>query len=348
MRTAPSLCALRGAAIVAALGLAGCAAPSSSDKGDGENDVSEANDTGPLDLTVDVYAPPEGGAQMASPVVEVAPYAEVQLCYYGTYTGPSMGVTYLRAQTSPGITHHTAVMGVYDDDYPDGTLIDCSDQGLDGMPIYSSLFDPIGLETEGGEPFEIDPYNGLDWIDAPPGVAEPIYEGQRWALDLHYINTSDRPALVNTAFQVAGVPPEEVLYWASPVLFDAGPIDLPTGESSITFDCAFPDEQMVLTVFAHMHYFGRAFSVDWVHADGSIDRIYDIPEWGPAFKDYPRIQSYPPGALQVMPGDTLRTTCAWTNNTGEVQPDPAEMCSLNLVSYPLNRPLTCIDGVYID
>lgn len=329
-----------------ALALAACADPSAAEKGGGP--AAEAEDTGPIDLRVEVSPPPEGGAQFASPVIEVPPYTEVQLCYYGTYSGPSMGVTYLRAQTSPGITHHTAVMGVYDDDQPDGALIECGEQGTNGMPVYSSLFDPIGLETEGGQPFEIDAYNGLDWIDAPPGVAEPLYSGQRWVLDLHYINTEDRPALVNTAFQVAGVPPEEVLYWASPVMFDSGPFDLPPGDSSITFECAFPDEQMVLTLFAHMHYFGRSFSVDWLREDGSVERIYDIPEWGPNFKEYPKFQSYPPGALQVAPGDRFRTTCAWSNGTGEVQPDPAEMCSLNLVSYPLNRPLTCIDGVYVD
>ncbi|MFM2244708.1 MAG: hypothetical protein RL071_782 [Pseudomonadota bacterium] len=308
----------------------------------------EAEDTGPIDLTVEVPEPPPGGYSFVSPIIEVGPYQEVQYCYYGTYFGPDLGVTSMVGQTSAGITHHTAVMGVYDTTFPDGTLRVCDDQGEGLMPIYGPLFDPIGIDVEGGEPMPIDPFDGLDWLSPPPGVAMPLRTGQRWALDLHYINTSDRPALVNTAFEVQGVDPSEVESWAGTALFDSAPLDLPPGDSSITFDCRFETEWDILTMMAHMHYFGRAFKSDLIRVDGRVETLFEVEEWTPAHKEYPKISAFDIGEAHVTPGDILRTTCSWSNPTDEVLPDPVEMCSMNMVTTPNERPVVCIAGVYRD
>jgi hypothetical protein len=221
-------------------------------------------------------------------------------------------------------------------------------QGEGGMDIFGPLFFPVGVEAEGGEPFPIDPYNGMDWMSLPPGLAFRMIPGQRWTLDLHYINVQDRQATVKSGFNARLVDPGDVQAWVAPAMFDAGRINLPPGDSEVSFDCAFEAEYDVLSIMAHMHYYGRSFTVELVHASGEVETVFEIPEWTPNYKEWPRIQPFELGSLHVLPGDAFRTTCAWTNETGVMQPDPAEMCTLELVLTPLDRPLVCIDGQYID
>ena len=302
----------------------------------------------PLDLRAEVPAPTGDSYQFLSPEIEVPALTEVNLCSFGTYTGPEVGVVSLVGFSNPTITHHAGVMGVFDDDYADDTVVDCMDQGEGDMGTYGPLFFPVGVEAVGGEPFPIDPYNGMDWMELPEGLAFRLSPGQRWTLDLHYINTQDQPALVNTGFNAQLVQPETVDAWISAVMFDAGRIDLPPGDSEETFTCPWNDTYDVLSIMAHMHYFGRSFKVELIRGSGEVETVFEIAAWNPEYKEYPRIQPYPLGTLRVEPGDAFRTTCAWTNETGEVQPDPAEMCTLEMVVTPSDTPLVCIAGQYVD
>ncbi len=301
---------------------------------------------GTRDLTVEIPELGEDSYEFASPDIEVDPYTEVNLCSFGTYDGPETGVVSLVGFSEPSITHHAGVMGVYDNQFPDEEVVDCMDQGEGGMGTYFPLFFPVGIEMVGGEPFGVDPFGGLDWMDPPEGLAFRMTTGQRWTLDLHYINPEETPAITNTAFQAALVPVEEVEGWMGPVMFDASRIDLPPGDSEITFSCPWESEYDVLSIMAHMHYFGRSFEVEVIRADGHTETIFEIPEWNPLYKDYPRIQPYELGELHVEPGDAFRTTCRWTNDTGKTQPDPAEMCSLEMVVTPLDKPMLCLNGRY--
>jgi hypothetical protein len=278
----------------------------------------------------------------------VAPYTEVNLCSFGTYTGAEVGVVSLVGFSDPTITHHAGVMGVYDDDYADGAVADCMGQGEGDMGTYGPLFFPVGIDMEGGAPFPSDPYNGLDWMAPPEGLAFRLAPGQRWTLDLHYINTQDQAAVVNTGFNAQLVDPGEVDGWMSAVMFDVGRIDLPPGDSEQSFTCPWKDTYEVLSFMPHMHYFGRSFKVELIRANGEVSTVFEVDDWTPEHKDWPPIQSVPRGSLRVERGDAFRTTCAWTNETGEVQPDPAEMCTLQLVVTPSDTPLVCIAGQYVD
>lgn len=306
------------------------------------------NESGLLDLSLDIPSPPEPGYQFGSPIIELDPYSEVNLCFYGTYEGPTVGVNFMTPFAPDDITHHAILMAIYDDEYEDGELIDCLAQGEDNMPVYSPLFEAVGLDTEGGEPWETDPYGGLNWIDVPEGVAFKLESGQRWALDLHYINTSEKTALVNTAFNVGTIPEEEVVHWAGPLNFDAGIINLEPGTTADIFDCPWEEELTVLSIMGHMHEFGSYYGVDWKKADGNDELVYTVDEWTADFKDYPKITYIEPGDIVVSPGDSFTTHCEWYNPTDGVLSNPAEMCTTVVVAYPIEKPLTCIQGEYID
>ena len=177
-------------------------------------------------------------------------------------------------------------MAIYDDEYEDGELIDCLAQGEDNMPIYSPLFEAVGLDTVGGEPFETDPFGGLNWIDVPEGVAFKLENGQRWALDLHYINTSEQTALVNTGFNVGTIPEEEVEHWASTLQFDAGLIDL----NLVTLDLSnvLGRQITVLSIMGHMHDLAATMVSIGTSLMEQMSGLF-LEEWTVDHKDYPSL-----------------------------------------------------------
>lgn len=317
-------------------------APSSTPDGD------TGGALGVRDLTVGV--PPVGAdqVQFASPEIPLDGFTELNLCAYGTYDGPTVGVVGLVGNSSAEVTHHTGVMAVYDEQFADGEVIDCLDQGQDGMGTYGPMFNPVGWGAPGGEPMPVDPNHGLEWLDMPEGLAFALEAGQRWTLDLHYINFDEQPALVNTVFTADVIPASEVEAWATTVMFDGGRINLQPGESELTFDCAFDGDYDLLSLMGHMHFFGTSFRADLLRTTGEVETIFEVAEWTPAHKEFPRIDPLELGELSVREGDVIRTTCAWNNETGEVQPDPAEMCSFEMVVTPLDRPQLCILGEYTD
>ena len=303
-----------------------------------------AEDTGgPINLTVEIPPVGDGQLQFVSPEIVIPPYTEVLLCYFGTYDGPDIGVTGMTTRSHEDVTHHSGVMGVYDDQFADGELVDCIGQGLEGMNIYTPLFFPVGIDWEGGDPIPAD----ANYLNLPPGSGFRINQGQRWTLDLHYINASDQPAVTNTVFTADVLPADDIESWIGAVMFDSGPFDLEPGDSEIVFDCTWQEEFDVVTLMAHMHAYGSAFKAELVRPGEAPVTIFEIPEWTPALKDYPPVQSLEPGELHVQPGDVFRTTCSWTNLTGEVQPYPAEMCSLEMAAMPLEQPLMCVDNEYV-
>ena len=154
--------------------------------------------------------------------------------------------------------------------------------------------------------------------------------------------------LVNTGFNVGTIPEEEVVHWASTLQFDGGLIDLEPGDSDMSFDCPWEEDFTVLSIMGHMHDFGTYYGVEWNKNNGSDELVYEVQDWTPDHKDYPKITYYNPGAIDVKAGEKFTTHCEWNNPTDEVLPNPAEMCTTVIVAYPMEKPLTCVQGEYID
>jgi hypothetical protein len=321
-----------------------CSPDSEPAAGDPAGSQEEEDTGGPIDLTVEIPSVGEHQLQFASPEMVIPPYTETVLCFYGTYEGADIGVTGMTTRSHEEVTHHSGIMGVYDEQFADGELVDCSGQGLEGMGIYPPLFFPVGIDWEGGDPIPAD----VNFLNLPAGAGFRINTGQRWALDLHYINYNDRPVVTNTVFTADVLPADQIDKWIGAVMFDSGPFDLQPGDTEAIFDCTWEAEYDVVTLMAHMHTYGSSFKAELVRPGEEPFTIFDIPEWSPNLKDYPPVESLEEGDLHVNPGDIFRTTCTWSNQTGEVQPYPAEMCSLEMAVMPLEQPLMCVDGTYIE
>jgi mono/diheme cytochrome c family protein len=92
---------------------------------------------------------------------------------------------------------------------------------------------------------------------------------------------------------------------------------------------------MIVGSGPHMHTRGTSFRTEVLREDGSIEMLVDVPHW-----DFNSQTSYAPagGALEIRPGDRLRTTCTYDNTTddrvsfGERTED--EMCFNFVSAYP--------------
>jgi hypothetical protein len=301
-----------------------------------------ADESDVIDLRKEFPPAPPGGIEIRTPDFEIPPYSETLHCYYGTYEGPTVGATFMQPLQADQYSHHNQLKAVPDDeDWPNGTLIDCEDGG--DMSRYVPLFEAVGIEVNQETADD-------NWLDLPDGVAMKFENGQKWVLDIHYINPTDKTLLVNNGVNIDYIPEDEVTAWAGSIQFDAGPPDIPPGETvEARFTCPFSQDWNILSMLGHMHARGTYYGVDYLAEDGSETQVYEVAEWDGGYHPYyPHLENWAPGTFSVKEGEELRTTCEWTNYTDIHLGFPEEMCTTVLVVYPLESPLICIDGEYRD
>jgi len=304
--------------------------------------TSETEESPYIDLREEFPAAPEGGIEIRTPDFEIPPFTESLKCFYGTYEGPTVGAVFMQPLQAAQYSHHNQLKAVPDDeDWPAGTLIDCEDGG--DMSRYVPLFEAVGIEVD-----EVTAEG--NWLELPEGVAMRLKSGQKWVLDAHYINTTEKTLLVNNGVNIGYVPEEDVTAWAGSIQFDAGPPSIPPGETvRAQFSCPFLDDVHVLSMLGHMHARGTYYGVEMLRDGMDPELVYEVPEWDGDYHPYfPYIKNWSPGSFPAAAGESLRTTCDWTNFTDTHLGFPEEMCTTVLVVYPLESPLICIDGEYRD
>ncbi len=291
------------------------------------------DDTGVSDVRVDPGAPPEGGFQLLTPEYTIAPHSDEMLCFFGTYEGPDVGVNFYQWFQDPEFGHHMMLLDAYDGEMvPDGTVLDCSGQSLMALRPLLEANELLG---------EISGRMVLD-----DGIAVRLRTGQRWAMQSHYINTSDRALLVRDAMNIGVVPVEEVENWAGTWSFNTSVFSLPPQEASrLSFSCAWPSDVNVLHMMGHMHDYGTAIHVSHDRPGSNTStEVYALPEWDPAWQQQPRLRSYAAGELMPRAGDQLTVTCDFLNTTDAALEFPSEMCVAAGLAWPLDAPLSCDAG----
>lgn len=312
-----------------ALLLLGCAAPDVPSP-DGE-DVADTRDTGVLDLRMDPPDPPEGGLQLVTPEYTIPPNSDKMFCYFGTYEGPEVGVNFYQWFQDDQFGHHMMLLDAYDgEDVPDGTVLDCDGQSVMALRPLLEANELLG---------EISGRMVLD-----DGLAVRLKSGQRWAMQSHYVNWSDRELLVQDAINLGTVPVEEVEHWVGTWSFNTSVFELPPQETTqLTFSCEWPAAVSVLHMMGHMHDYGTAIRVTHDGEHGS-EEVYSLPEWDPAWQQQPRLVTYEAGELMPRPGDTFTISCDYHNTSDETVTFPTEMCVAAGLAWPLDEPLHCDAG----
>lgn len=282
------------------------------------------------DLRQEFPAPPEGGHQWLTPEYVIPAYTEKQFCYFDTYQGEDVGINFQGNYQVP-YGHHVLLLATNadEDDFPDGTILDCTDR--DVLPMTE--IEPIVV----GATFEDNV--GELWL--PEGMATKLKSGTRIVLQSHYVNTSAEDILVQDAVNYGYVAEDTVETWAAAFAHTTLDFEIPAGASStIAIDCAFDEDVSVLFLAGHLHELGEAFSVDHVRGD-QPERIYEITDWDPYYRDVPPVNEYAVGEYPILAGESFTTTCSWTNSTDHAVTFPEEMCATYGMAYPTKVPLIC-------
>lgn len=302
----------------------------------GGNDPTDtdtaATGDGTVDLRLDAAAYPAeaDGEQIFGPDVVVPPGTERQYCLFGTYTGEDVGL-YGFASHQPGIGHHLILLGTSEgaEDYPDGTIVDCTDPGA-----LMTSFDPLITP----EPLA----QGETAITLPDGFAVKLRQGQRTIVQAHYINTLTTPVRVRDVITVRYRPESEVTTWAAAFALNSDSLRLaPQRQTTTSFDCDFDDDLNVLYLTGHMHGLGQSFDFSAGSEAATLQSVVAMDEWRLEYRDNPPISRFAPGDLSFPAGSLLRTTCTWFNDTDAEVTFPEEMCTTAGMVYPSLVPVIC-------
>ena len=179
-------------------------------------------------------------------------------------------------------------------------------------------------------------------LSLPEGMGVKIRTGQRFMLNSHYINYYAEPILARDYIQVELAPPESIETWAAPWWHFHDGFELPPNEESeVRMECRWKEDYTLLMAAGHMHEWGTAFSIDHVRPGASTERIYDIPEWDPDFRDDPPLTEWAPETYQVKAGDSFVTKCHYFNNRDYPLLYPEEMCLSVGMLYPAESEVGC-------
>lgn len=296
----------------------------------------------PTPQTVDGHAEypvaPEGALVIRTEDLTIPAFSERQYCLIDTYRGEDVGIVTQRSYQGL-MGHHLSLFGttLSEEDYPDGSLFDCTLPESMNMASMEPII--IGGDIVKGEKFVTNEFV------LPEGMAALLNAGQRIVVQAHYLNTSENNIVVQDEIQLETIPESEVVTWAAPFVNTVTNFSIPanTMGHNITFDCTMGDELGELTflyIGGHLHEWGKSFATYHTRA-GTTEKIYEVPEWDPAFRDAPKYLSYEPGEMVAKPGDVFTTSCTWNNDQDYDMSFPQEMCVTFGMVYPAKLPIVC-------
>lgn len=285
---------------------------------------------GAVDLRTEFPPPPDGGEQLVSEEMVIPAGEERFWCFFFDYDGPDVGIrSVVTFQSEFG--HHNILMVSHASpaEFPDGTAVDCTDQGSLSMTEAEPL---VMVHPDGP---------GRLRMDLPEGMAVKLRTGTRLMIQSHYVNATADDIRVQDAINIDYVPESEVQTWAAAYVHVRGDFEIPPHEeASLVVDCEWLEDFSVLYLTGHMHESGTSYTVDWTSAAGT-ERIYDVPAWDPQFRNEPPLASFEEAPLQIHAGDRFTTTCAWRNAGETSLVFPQEMCATVGIAYPSTVPILC-------
>ena len=282
---------------------------------------------------------PEGNAADApppDPAAEVLPPPDITLDIGADYT-PTEGLTddYRCFDINPGFRVDTEI-----------TMMDLVQtnrrtfhHGIMYLAPPSEVAAVRGLDRAdprpGYECFGGPGFSGDEWVVAeaaegvprpyPDGTAKVIPAGSHFILQIHY-NTlnGNGPDRTEVNIWTPNLPVRKKpvdLRLVNPVFFISPGVKehTSTATASIVDGPLMQYRQAppgrIHQVWGHMHYLGSGFTLDLQRADGSTQRLLDIPRWDFNWQGVYNLAT----PIDIEPGDTIHMACAW-DNSPENQP----------------------------
>ena len=287
-----------------------------------------ANDNGgtTVDRRVDLPPEPEHGVQFVLPEAVVQPGEEKLYCWYITMPeDEDVWVREYQAFQGEG-GHHVVAFVTYESE-PDGTVIDCAE------PSSMALWLPLLTPTSDNH------------LELPDGFGVKIPGGAKLVFQSHYVNAGEAPIRVADVVNVHYVPDDEIAgitpaaSWGNTVLdFSIAPGETKT----VSYECPVEQEMNLITLYGHMHEFGKSISIQLGPAGGPLETVYEIMEWSPSYRDEAPLREWTVDApYTLVAGDVIRVSCTWTNGSENELTFPAEMCASLAWFFPSEDPVTC-------
>jgi hypothetical protein len=156
----------------------------------------------------------------------------------------------------------------------------------------------------------------------------------------HVLRVSEGTAQpTSLQLDLADEPVQHVVNWVD--IFAPVPTIGPHQSLSAVSQCEFGQPTHIVTVWPHMHRFGKQFHGTIMRANGSREPLLDLDSW-----DFNHQLTYPVNA-QLEAGDSVETECDWDNPTiYTVLPGPYstnEMCDQGLFVWPFESAI-CTPG----
>ena len=290
-----------------------------------ENNAVDHRETYPETQAQLIFTPPD---------FVIPPYNDVQTCWYTTYLGDDIAIVGGSFRQSEKFGHHVILMKTRadEDELPDGTVVDCTETG--DMTDMEPFVLPSDVERV-----------GLTHLELPDGMGNKLKKGQRLLVQSHHVNYTGDSILVNDRIELYTNSIDEIEHFVAPLAHTSTNLNIEKGTHTKEVTCTFEEDHNFLYVLGHMHEWGTSISIDYNKEDGSVERIYDIPEWDVLYRDLPPILRFGPdtehGELHVKTGESFTTTCTWNNDTDDVLEFPHEMCVATALVYPATIAMVC-------
>jgi len=149
----------------------------------------------------------------------------------------------------------------------------------------------------------------------PEGVGMQIQPNDRLLMQMHYSKVPNAATQVDRTkaklyFADAPVQERARVLWLGTI-----GIDVPAGQTATASgDCTIPNAGGPLNVLMtapHMHKMAVSHKATVARNDGSETCLVDVPRWDFGWQGGYMLKD----SFQVMPGETITTSCTWTNNT---------------------------------
>lgn len=320
----------------------------------GSSDV--AGTPAPADLAFNPPAPPEGYTRLETTTVkDVKPGGDVTYCEY-VMAPFDHDVDVLDVQGYQSAFGHHAIAFSYT---PTGNEELGASFPCMGTEFSSGVGGPDGGSSSGGTLSMGAFLGGVAGADGkrsaplPDGVAFRLRKGSGVMANVHYLNTGEKTIDGNAVLDMkfADVDPNRMVAAMFLTLnfgFDLPP-HVPTSSS---VQCVAGNDVHIIMMANHMHEFGTSVTTEIVRGDtGAVDTLHDDPAWNYDMQfnlQFSRWEVATPFVIHT--GDTVRTTCNWTNSTANEMKFPREMCvgvGFALVQGTDTKAPACAGGTWM-
>lgn len=196
-------------------------------------------------------------------------------------------------------------------------------QWLDCETFGSEYFSKPVIEITGVdlENTKEDPFNGLNWVNLPEGVAFS-YPSEVWLFEAWL---GEGLSNIDISVAIDTIPSGDVKHFAGVVEMDLG---VPSSSAKQSFTCPWSEEVNIVSV---MGFAAPAEGTFTVSCDGKDVYSVDSAKFS---SDPPPLGNFPEA---IKSTESCTVTCDWEEEAGSI-------CTASVVAYPLTKSKICVNG----